>query len=202
MPFAQAVTAFLFIIMKVCVFAASSSRIDGSYAQAASKLGVLFSQNGIEVVFGGGGIGLMGILADAVMKEGGKITGVIPEFMQVEGWGHMNVTEMIVTPGMSERKKMMFDISDGVVALPGGIGTLEELTEAITLKQLGLFRGPVIILNIDGFYNHFIEFLEHMVSTRFMRSEHMRIWEVVNKPSDASFPSRMNANIFVPMDQS
>ena len=101
----------------------------------------------------------MGILADAVMKEGGKITGVIPEFMQVEGWGHMNVTEMIVTPGMSERKKMMFDISDGVVALPGGIGTLEELTEAITLKQLGLFRGPVIILNIDGFYNHFIEFL-------------------------------------------
>ncbi len=168
--------------MRVCVFAASSSRIDGSYAAAASELGTLFPGNKIEVVFGGGGIGLMGILADTVLREGGKITGVIPEFMQDEGWGHRHLTEMIVTPDMSERKKMMFELSDGVVALPGGIGTLEELTEAITLKQLGLFRGPVIILNIAGFYDHFIEFLEHMVSTRFMRSEHKRIWEVVDTP--------------------
>lgn len=171
--------------MRVCVFAASSSRIDGSYAAATSELGILFARNNIEVVFGGGGIGLMGILADTILGEKGKITGVIPEFMRDEGWGHGHLTEMIVTPGMSERKKRMFELSDGVVALPGGIGTVEELTEAITLKQLGLFRGPVLMLNIEGFYNHFIEFLEHMVTTRFMRSEHKRIWEVVNTPDEA-----------------
>lgn len=168
--------------MKVCVFAASSSRIDGEYSKAAYNLGVLLAGEDIEVIFGGGGIGLMGILADAVLDKGGKITGVIPEFMEKEGWGHMNLTEKIVTPGMSERKKKMLETADGVVALPGGIGTLEELTEAITLKQLGLFRGPVIILNISGFYNHLLEFLEHMMETRFMRYEHRRIWEIVDTP--------------------
>ena len=170
--------------MKVCVFAASSSRIDGEYSQAASNLGILLAREQIEVIFGGGGIGLMGILADAVLKEGGRITGVIPEFMKNEGWGHNSLSEMIVTEGMSERKKKMFEIADAVVALPGGIGTLEELTETITLKQLGLFRGPVIILNISGFYNHLIKFLEHMMETRFMRYEHKRIWEIVDTPGN------------------
>jgi len=112
MPFAQSVTAILLTSMRVCVFAASSSRVDGSYAAAVSELGILLSGNNIEVVFGGGGIGLMGILADTILREGGKITGVIPEFMQEEGWGHNNVTEMIVTPGMSERKNKMFELSD------------------------------------------------------------------------------------------
>ena len=168
--------------MKVCVFAASSSRVDGEYSEAASSLGKLLARENMEVVFGGGGIGLMGILADTVLRENGKITGVIPEFMKNEGWGHDSISEMVITSGMSERKNKMFEMSDGVVALPGGIGTLEELTEAITLKQLGLFRGPVIILNISGFYDHFIAFLEHMVETRFMRYEHKRIWEVVDTP--------------------
>ena len=106
------------------------------YAAAASKLGTLLAQADIDVVFGGGGIGLMGKLADAVLENGGKITGVIPSFMKDEGWDHSDVTEMIITHDMGERKKRMFAMADAVVALPGGVGTLEELTEAITLNSL------------------------------------------------------------------
>jgi hypothetical protein len=120
----------------------------------------------------------MGKLADAVLAGGGKITGVIPSFMKDEGWDHASVTEMIITSDMGERKKRMFDLSDAVVALPGGVGTLEELTEAMTLKQLGLYKGQIIILNTLNFYNSFIDFLEHMVSGHFLRSEHKGMWEV------------------------
>jgi uncharacterized protein (TIGR00730 family) len=170
--------------MTVCVFASSSSRINNEYGFAAEKLGSLLAQSGFEVVFGGGGIGLMGKLANAVLKDGGKITGVIPEFMNEEGWGHKGVTRMIITSDMGERKKQMFALSSAVVAVPGGIGTLEELTEAITLKQLSLFDGPIIILNTLGFYNSLIDFLDNMVEHHFLRSEHKGIWEVVSTPEE------------------
>ena len=168
--------------MTVCVFASSSSLINSEYAMAASNLGLLLTQARMDVVYGGGGIGLMGKLADAVLENGGKITGVIPSFMKAEGWGHTNVNEMIITPDMGERKKRMFAMSDAVVALPGGIGTLEELTEAITMKQLGLFRGPVIILNTLNFYRSFIDFLEHMISGNFLRYEHKNMWDIADTP--------------------
>jgi uncharacterized protein (TIGR00730 family) len=171
--------------MKVCVFASSSSRINNEYNIAASKLGEILAQSNIEVVYGGGGIGLMGILADAVIKNGGKVTGVIPSFMQDEGWGHDGIEDMIITPDMGERKKKMFGLSDGVIALPGGIGTLEELAEAITLKQLSLFDGPIIILNTLGFYDHLIDFLDNMVDNHFLRTEHKSIWQVVITPEEA-----------------
>lgn len=170
--------------MTVCVFAASSSRIDNRYSVAAGKLGSLFALSGMNVVYGGGGIGLMGTLADAVMKGGGSVTGVIPSFMNDEGWGHSGVSEMIVTDDMGERKKNMFAMADAVVALPGGIGTLEELSEAITLKQLGLFKGPVVILNTLNFYDPLIEFLEHMIDGNFLRPEHKGIWEIASTPED------------------
>ena len=170
--------------MTVCVFAASSSRIDGAYEEAAANLGQLLAQAGMEVIYGGGGIGLMGKLANAVLENGGIITGVIPSFMQDEGWGHTLVSNMIVTSDMGERKKRMFQASDAVVALPGGVGTLEELTEALTLKQLGLFKGPVIILNILGFYDPLIELLERMVSGEFLRYEHKNLWKIVSSPGD------------------
>ena len=137
--------------MTICVFASSSSRIDNEYATAASNLGLLLAQAKIDVVYGGGGIGLMGKLADAVLENGGKITGVIPSFMKDEGWDHSAVSEMIITSDMGERKKRMFAMADAVVALPGGVGTLEELTEAMTLKQLGLYQGPIIILEYPEF---------------------------------------------------
>lgn len=170
--------------MKVCVFAASSSSIDREYSEAASKLGTLLAKAGIEVIYGGGGIGLMGKIADAILKKGGKITGVIPAFMSAEGWGHPEITETIVTHDMGERKKRMFDEGDAVIALPGGIGTLEELTEAITLKQLGLYKGPIIILNTLNYYKSFIEFLDHMIAGHFLRPEHKKIWEVVETPEE------------------
>ena len=169
---------------KVCVFAASSSRIDGEYEKEAYELGRLFAGEGIEIVYGGGGIGLMGVIANSVMENGGKVTGVIPGFMVSEGWGHPNVKDMIVTADMGERKKMMMEKAEAVVALPGGIGTLEELTEAITLKQLGIFRGPVIILNTLDYYRSLLEFLEHMVKGSFLRFEHRGMWEVVNSPAE------------------
>lgn len=171
--------------MKVCVFAASSSRVDRTYSEEASKLGILLAEAGIEVIYGGGGSGLMGRLADSVLEKGGKITGVIPEFMRAEGWGHTEITEVIITRDMGERKKWMFENSDSVIALPGGIGTLEELTEAITLKQLGLYSGPVIILNTLNYYRSFLDFLEQMISGQFLRIEHKGIWEVVATPGEA-----------------
>lgn len=167
--------------MTVCVFAASSSRIKREYSIAAEELGKLFALSHLGVIYGGGGIGLMGVLADAVISNGGMITGVIPAFMKEEGWGHTGI-EMIVTPDMGERKKNMFSRADAVVALPGGIGTLEELTEAITLRQLGLFSGPIIILNTLGFYKSFIEFLEQMIAGNFLRNEHKGMWEIASTP--------------------
>ncbi len=170
--------------MRVCVFAASSSRIDSAYLEAAGELGTVFAREGVHAVFGGGGIGLMGILADSMLAAGGKITGVIPEFMIDEGWGHAGVTDMIVTADMSERKKTIFAMSDAAVALPGGVGTLEELTEVITLKQLGQFNKPIIIVNVNGFYDHLIEFFEHMFRGNFIRLEHKDIWQIVTSAEE------------------
>jgi len=164
--------------MTICIFASSSSRIDNEYAIAASRLGTLLALAKLDVVYGGGGIGLMGKLADAVLENGGKITGVIPSFMKDEGWDHSAVNEMILTSDMGERKKRMFEMADAVVALPGGVGTLEELTEAMTLKQLGLYKGPIIILNTLNFYKSFIDFMEHMIAGNFLRYEHKGMWEV------------------------
>jgi uncharacterized protein (TIGR00730 family) len=171
--------------MNVCVFAASSSRIDGIYGVAASELGTRLAEAGMNILYGGGGIGLMGHLADAALKKGGSVTGVIPEFMVAEGWDHKLVSDMVVTVDMGERKKWLFDHADAVVALPGGIGTLEELTEAITLKQLGIYKGPVIILNTSGFYNKFIEFMDQLVAGHFLRLEHKDMWEIVENPDEA-----------------
>jgi len=172
--------------MRICVFAASSSRIDKRYMEAAAELGLLLANAGIGVIYGGGGIGLMGILADSVLANGGTVTGVIPSFMNDEGWGHASLKEMIITPDMGERKRTMFSMADAVVALPGGPGTLEELTEAITLKQLGLFRGPVIILNILGFYNPLMELLDNMITGNFLRQEHKDLWMMVSTPAEVT----------------
>jgi uncharacterized protein (TIGR00730 family) len=126
----------------------------------------------------------MGKLADAVIENHGRITGVIPSFMIDEGWDHSGVSEMIVTSDMGERKKRMFELADAIVALPGGVGTLEELTEAMTLKQLGLYKGPIIILNTLNFYKSLIDFLGHMVSGNFLRYEHRGMWEIAESAED------------------
>jgi len=184
------------MLMTVCIFAASSSRVNDEYNIAASELGALLAKAGIDIVFGGGGIGLMGKIADAVKENGGRITGVIPSFMEEEGWGHKGIDMMIVTADMSERKKRLFEMSDAVVALPGGVGTLEELTEAITLKQLSLFDGPIIILNTLGFYDPLFKFFDVMVDNHFLRKEHKAIWEIADSPGEvvAALKNKRNGN--------
>jgi uncharacterized protein (TIGR00730 family) len=171
--------------MTACVFASSSDCVEDGYLKLASELGTLLAKAKIDVVFGGGGIGLMRRLADAVINSNGKITGVIPEFMQKAGWGHDAVEDMIITNDMSERKRTMFSLSDSVIALPGGLGTLEELTEALTLKQLGLFNGTIVILNAMDFYKPLLDFFDKMIEGQFLRPEHKAMWKIAATPDEA-----------------
>ncbi|MDZ7738148.1 MAG: TIGR00730 family Rossman fold protein [Bacteroidales bacterium] len=171
--------------MNICIFAASSSKIDRIYFDAASRLGELMAEGRHNIVYGGGGIGLMGAMADAAMKKGAKITGVIPAFMYDHGWGHKGIDELVITEDMGSRKKKMFELSDAIIALPGGAGTLEELTEAITLKQLGLFRGPLIMLNTESYYSPLISFFESAINKGFMLAAHQKIWALADTPEEA-----------------
>lgn len=172
-------------IKSVCVYCASSSKIKPSYFEAASELGKLLAQNGMRCVCGAGNQGLMGTLADNVLENGGEVLGVIPQFMINEGWCHKGLTQVVVTADMHERKERMAQEADAIIALPGGCGTMEELFEIITWKQLGLFLNPIVILNIDGYYNPLIEMLQQAIDENFMRHEHAGMWQVVQSPQEA-----------------
>jgi uncharacterized protein (TIGR00730 family) len=170
------------MLKTLCVFCASSSKIDAVYFNAASELADICTENHIHVLYGGGGIGLMGALADRILQRNGKITGIIPDFMKQLEWAHTDVIEMVVVEDMRERKKRMIENVDAVVALPGGVGTLEELLEVITLKQLGRFTKPIIIINTNGFYNALLQVFEEMITKQFMRAIHRNIWTVIDSP--------------------
>ena len=142
--------------------------------------GFLLAEAGIRVVYGDGGIGLMGALADGVLDKGGEIVGVIPQFMVDEHWNNPRSSRTIVTNTMHERKAMMEKISDGMIALPGGIGTTEELFECLTWKQLGLHTKPVVLLNIDGWFDTIIKLIDEMVEAHFLRDIHKNMFVVVN----------------------
>jgi len=158
--------------------------VDRKYFEAAEKLGKAFAEADVETVYGGGGRGLMGQLADTILERGGKITGVIPRFMDEIEWGHKKVKDFEYTDTMHERKARLIEGADAIVALPGGTGTLEELLESITLKRLGLYRGPIIILNTDGFYDPLQLMLERCVEEHFMDSRHRDMWRFVSEPED------------------
>jgi len=168
-------------IKSVCVYCASSSKINPDYFEAAREIGQLLAQRGMRCVCGAGNQGLMGTLADSVLAHGGEVLGVIPQFMIDEGWCHPGLTQTVVTADMHERKERMAQEADAVIALPGGCGTLEELFEIITWKQLGLFLNPIVILNIDGYYDPLIA----MLNKNFMRHEHARLWQVAQTPQEA-----------------
>lgn len=172
-------------ISSVCVYSASSTKIDRKYFDAAEELGRLIARRGIRLVNGAGCLGLMRTVADAVMAEGGSVTGVIPTFMVEQGWHHTGLTELIEVKDMHERKQKMADISDAAIALPGGCGTLEELLEVITWKQLGLYLKPIVLLNTDGYYNPLLQMLQRAVDENFMRSQHAAIWSVASTPEEA-----------------
>ncbi|MEY8708780.1 TIGR00730 family Rossman fold protein [Bacteroides faecichinchillae] len=172
-------------IHSVCVYSASSTKIDPVYFEAAEQLGRLLAEHHICLVNGAGSIGLMRSVADAVLSNGGEVTGVIPHFMVEQNWQHTGLTELIEVTSMHERKQKMADLSDAVIALPGGCGTLEELLEVITWKQLGLYLNPVVILNVNGFYDPLLNMLGRAIDENFMRRQHGDIWKVANTPEEA-----------------
>lgn len=172
-------------IKNICVYSASSTKIAPIYFEAAEELGKILAQKHINLINGAGCLGLMCRISDAALAAGGTVTGVIPRFMVEQGWHHKGLTRLIETESMHERKQLMADLSDGVIALPGGCGTLEELLEIITWKQLGLYLKPIVILNTNGFYNPLLEMLQQAISQNFMRKEHGNIWHVAQSPEEA-----------------
>ena len=178
--------------MKICVYCASSDRVDPAYFLATEKLANEFARAGAEVVFGGGGTGLMGRLADAILDNGGKIRGVIPRFMDNVEWTHQRLTEVEFTETMQERKTKLFEKADAIVALPGGTGTLEELLEAITLKRLGVLTLPIVILNTKNYYDPLKTMLHRCVDENFMKPKHLEMWAFVNEPEEV-IPAIQNA---------
>ena len=172
-------------IHSVCVYSASSTKISSVYFEAAEKLGSLLAKQHIRLINGAGSIGLMRSVADAVLENGGEVTGVIPHFMVEQNWHHTGLTELIEVTSMHERKQKMANLSDGIIALPGGCGTLEELLEIITWKQLGLYLNPIIILNINGFFDPLFQMLERAIEENFMRQQHGDIWKVAQTPEEA-----------------
>jgi hypothetical protein len=168
----------------VCVYCASSQACDAAYHEVARRLGGLLAAAGCVVVYGGGRAGSMGALAEGALAAGGRIVGVIPKFMVDLEWGHDDLTELHVVEDMRARKHEMLTRASAVVALAGGTGTLEELFEAITLKRLGLYLGPIVIVNTRGYYDSLLAQLESAIGERFMDGRHASMWTVVAGPED------------------
>lgn len=157
---------------RICVFAGSSKGTRPEYAAAARTLGIELAGRGLELVYGGGNIGLMGIVADAVLDRGGRVTGVIPERLADLEVAHREVSDLRIVDTMHERKAVMAELSDGFIALPGGIGTLEELFEAVTWNVLHIHDKPCGLLNVGGYYDGLLQFLRHTVDERFFKAEY------------------------------
>ncbi|NUO79966.1 TIGR00730 family Rossman fold protein [candidate division KSB1 bacterium] len=182
-------------LQRVCVYCASSSQCDASYFDETKRLGELLARNGYTIVYGGGGAGLMGALADAALAASGEVIGVLPHFMKEVEWGHNGLTTMRLVDDMHERKRIMIESSQAIIALPGGCGTLEELLEAITWKRLGLHTNPIIIVNTRGFYDPLITQLERCIDERFMLPKHRNMWTVVASVEEA-LPALHNAAVW------
>jgi len=170
--------------MRICVYAASSDRCDPDYHQAAYALGAALGTAGCTVVYGGGSAGSMGAVANGALSAGGQVIGILPKFMADLEWGHPGLTRLELVEDMRERKHRLLTGSDAVVALPGGCGTLEELFEAITLKRLGLYFNPIVLLSTRGFYAPLAEFMRQVIGERFMNPEHEAMWSLVDTPED------------------
>ena len=167
------------------MYCASSTKIPPIYFDAAKELGCLLGERKLRVVNGAGNIGLMCTVSDAALAAGGTVTGVIPHFMVEQDWYHKGLTELIEVETMHERKQLMANLSDAVIALPGGCGTLEELLEIITWKQLGLYLNPIVILNINHYYDPLLELLRNAMNENFMRPQHAKMWAVADTPEEA-----------------
>ena len=169
----------------VCVFCGSSSPDDPRYADAARALGTVLADGGIELVYGGGQVGLMGVLADAALDRGGRVTGVIPVGLFSKEVGHTGLTELHEVATMHERKQLMYDLADAFVALPGGLGTLDELAEVVTWAQLGLHRKPVALLDVDGFWDPLVAQLDRMVDVGLLKPANRALVRRADTPDGA-----------------
>jgi len=168
----------------VCVYCASSNHIERSYLDAAAALGRELAQHDITIVYGGSSLGAMGALADGGLEAGGRVVGVMPQFMVELEWSHRGLTELRLVEDMHQRKTAMMVDADGIVALPGGSGTFEELLEALALKRLGLYFGPIVLANLQGYYDPLVEQFRRAVEGRFMDQRHVDAWTVVTRIED------------------
>jgi len=169
-------------INRVAVYASSSAALKPVYYDAARRLGEILAQAGKSIIYGGGGGGLMGAMADGALDNNGEVFGVVPGFLQDLELTHTGLTDLTIVEEMRTRKKLMLEQADAVIALPGGSGTYEELFEALTMKRLGQWTGPIILVNTSGFYEGLLQFLQHSIDERFMGSSHLKMWSVVQEP--------------------
>ena len=169
-------------IRTVTVYASSSAALKPVYYEAARRTGEVLAESGKSIVYGASGGGLMGSMADGALSRNGKVYGVVPGFLQDLELTHRSLTGLTIVDEMRVRKQMMLEESDAVVTLPGGSGTYEELFEALTMKRLGQWVGPIVLVNTDGFYNGLLQFLQHSIDERFMGSSHLKMWSVVDDP--------------------
>ncbi len=189
---------------RICVYCGSSSGFDPVYREAAADLGRILAGRGIGIVYGGGKVGLMGTLANAALAAGGEVIGIIPHHLIAMEVGHHNVTELIPVDSMHTRKHQMAEMSDAFVALPGGIGTAEELLEVFTWLQLGIQAKPVALLNTNSFFSHLLQFLDHMQESGFLKAEHREMLIVEQEPEillqrlNDFVPQRIDKRIPIP----
>lgn len=165
----------------LCVYCGASGRGDPRHLETATALGHMAAKRGVEIVFGGGHVGLMGAVADGALAAGGRVTGIIPEILAAREVEHPGVTEMMVVDSMHVRKQRMFELSDAFCILPGGLGTLDETFEILTWKQLHLHDKPVVLLNLGGYWDPLVRLLDHLVAAKYASPRHARLWQVAAK---------------------
>lgn len=170
---------------RVAVYCASSTKIKPIYFEVARQIGKALAEHGLGLVNGAGNMGLMQASSDACLEAGGEVTGVIPQFMVDQNWHHTGLTKLIVTESMHERKKTIADMTDAAIVLPGGCGTFDELFEIITWKQLGLYLNPIVLVNVDGYFDTLLALLQKAVDENFMRPQHADIWRVASTAEEA-----------------
>jgi uncharacterized protein (TIGR00730 family) len=166
----------------VCVYCASSRISHPDYRSTARRLGEVLAEQGVAIVYGGGAVGSMGALADGALARGGRVIGILPRFMAELEWGHKGLSDLELVEDLRTRKHRMLTLSQAAIALPGGSGTLEELLEAITLKRLGLYLNPIVLVNTRGFFTPLLELLTRAVDEHFMDPRHLKMWQVVATP--------------------
>jgi uncharacterized protein (TIGR00730 family) len=171
------------VVKNICVYCGANAGITSQYAEAARALGHALVARNLSLVYGGGNVGLMGVIADEVLRLGGEVTGVIPTALVEREVGHMGLTRQFIVKDMHERKAMMARLADGFIAMPGGMGTLEELFEMLTWSQLGIHAKPIGLLNVDGFYDSLNDFIRHAGAQGFIRPQHVALMNVESEPA-------------------